>query len=318
MKVALLGASGGIGQPMALLMKLNPLVSHLALYDIVHTPGVAADVSHCSTPAQVSGHLGPQQLKDALEGSHVAVIPAGVPRKPGMTRDDLFNTNASIVRDLVHACGKYCPKAIMLIITNPVNSTVAIASEVLKLQGVYDPKRVIGVTTLDIVRANTFIAQAKGLDVSQVSCPVVGGHAGATIVPLISQCTPPVSFPQEERAALVSRIQNAGTEVVEAKAGAGSATLSMAFAGERFTSSVLQALSGETGIVECGFVRSDETDAKYFSTPLLLGKEGVEKVLGLGKMIESEVNAVKQGLPELQKSIKKGEEFVEKNPPPNV
>lgn len=83
MKVSLLGASGGIGQPMALLMKMNPLISHLALYDIVHTPGVAADVSHCSTPAQVSGHLGPEQLKDALEGSQVAVIPAGVPRKPG-------------------------------------------------------------------------------------------------------------------------------------------------------------------------------------------------------------------------------------------
>jgi len=83
MKVSVLGAAGGIGQPMALLMKLNPLISHLALYDIVHTPGVAADVSHCATPAQVSGHLGPQQLKDALEGSHVAVIPAGVPRKPG-------------------------------------------------------------------------------------------------------------------------------------------------------------------------------------------------------------------------------------------
>lgn len=317
MKVALLGAAGGIGQPMALLMKMNPLISHLALYDIVHTPGVAADVSHCSTPAQVSGHLGPQQLKDSLEGCQVAVIPAGVPRKPGMTRDDLFNTNASIVRDLVQACGKYCPKAMILIITNPVNSTVPIASEVLKIQGVYDPKRVIGVTTLDIVRASTFIAQAKGLDVSQVSCPVVGGHSGVTIVPLISQCTPPVSFPQEERAALMARIQNAGTEVVEAKAGAGSATLSMAYAGNRFVSSVLQALSGESGIVECGFVRSDETDAKYFSTPLLLGKDGVEKVLGLGKILDTEVNAVKQGLPELQKNIKKGEEFVEKNPPPN-
>jgi len=90
MKVAMLGAAGGIGQPMSLLMKLNPFISHLALYDIVHTPGVAADVSHCSTPAQVSGHLGPQQLKDALEGSQVVVIPAGVPRKPG----PFINTNS--------------------------------------------------------------------------------------------------------------------------------------------------------------------------------------------------------------------------------
>jgi malate dehydrogenase len=316
-KVALLGAAGGIGQPLGLLLKMNPLITHLALYDIIHTPGVAADISHCSTPAQVTAHLGPQSLRDALEGSSVVVIPAGVPRKPGMTRDDLFNTNASIVRDLANACAKFSPKAMILVITNPVNSTVPIASEVFKLNGVYDPKRIIGVTTLDIVRANAFIAQAKGLDVNYVSCPVVGGHSGITIVPLISQCTPPVTFPQEERSALMERIQNAGTEVVEAKAGAGSATLSMAYAGHRFVNSVLQALSGESGIVECAFVRSDETEAKYFSTPVLLGKEGVEKNLGLGKMIEQEVSAIKSAMPELQKNIKKGEEFVAKNPPAN-
>lgn len=316
-KVALLGACGGIGQPLGLLLKMNPAITQLALYDIVHTPGVAADISHISTPANVTGYLGPQSLRDALESSSVVVIPAGVPRKPGMTRDDLFNTNASIVRDLANACAKYSPKAIVLIITNPVNSTVPIVSEVFKLNGVYDPKRIIGVTTLDIIRANTFIAQAKGLDVSYVNCPVVGGHSGITIVPLISQCTPPVSFPQEERSAMTDRIQNAGTEVVEAKAGAGSATLSMAYAGNRFVDSVLQALRGESGVVECAFVRSDETEAKYFSTPVLLGKDGVEKNLGLGKMLEQEVSAIKSAMPELQKNIKKGEEFVAKNPPAN-
>lgn len=315
-KVALLGASGGIGQPLSLLLKMNPLIQHLALYDIVHTPGVAADISHCSTGAQVTGHLGPQQLREALEGTSVVVIPAGVPRKPGMTRDDLFNTNATIVRDLADACAKYSPQAMICVISNPVNSTVPIACEVFKKHNVYDPKRMFGVTSLDIVRANTFIAQAKGLDVSQVNCPVVGGHSGVTIIPLISQCTPPVSFPPEERAAMTTRIQNAGTEVVEAKAGAGSATLSMAFAGHRFVNSMLQALSGESGIVECAFVQSDVAETKYFSTPLLLGKDGVEKNLGLGKMNDYEVGLVKAAMPELQKNIKKGEEFVAKNPPP--
>lgn len=313
-KVALLGASGGIGQPLSLLLKLNPLISHLALYDIVHTPGVTADISHCSTPAKVTGHLGHQQLRDALEGSQVVVIPAGVPRKPGMTRDDLFNTNASIVRDLADGCAKYCPSAIVCVISNPVNSTVPIASEVFKFRGVYDPNKIFGVTTLDIVRANTFIAQAKGLDVNHVNVPVVGGHSGVTIVPLISQCTPPVSFPSNERSAITNRIQNAGTEVVEAKAGAGSATLSMAFAGNCFVQSVLEALSGESGIVECAFVRSDETEAKYFSTPLLLGKNGIEKNLGLGKLIDYEVNLIRTALPELDKNIQKGEEFLSKNP----
>ena len=81
--MAILGAAGGIGQPMALLLKLNPLISKLSLYDVVGTPGVAADLSHIETLPQVSGHKGPEQLGEALQGCDVVVIPAGVPRKPG-------------------------------------------------------------------------------------------------------------------------------------------------------------------------------------------------------------------------------------------
>ena len=75
----------------------------------------------------------------------------------------------------------------MGIISNPVNSTVPIAAEVFKAAGTYDPKKLLGVTTLDVVRANTFVAEAKGLDVKDVDVPVVGGHAGTTILPLLSQ-----------------------------------------------------------------------------------------------------------------------------------
>ncbi|XP_046572809.1 malate dehydrogenase, mitochondrial-like [Haliotis rubra] len=309
-KVAVLGASGGIGQPLSLLLKESPLVSQLALYDIAHTPGVAADLSHIETKAKVTGYLGPDQLKECVSGAQLVLIPAGVPRKPGMTRDDLFNTNASIVRDLSDACAQYCPKAIMGIVTNPVNSTVPIVSEVFKKRGVYDPKRIFGVTTLDVVRANTFIAEAKGLDVSKINVPVIGGHAGATIIPIISQCTPPVSFPEEERDRMIKRIQNAGTEVVEAKAGAGSATLSMAYAAAQFGFSVLEALGGVEGKVECAYIYSDETKVKYFATPILLGREGVEKNLGMGKLLGYEVDLLKAALPELQESIQKGEDFV--------
>uniref|UniRef100_A0A3B3X691 Malate dehydrogenase n=1 Tax=Poecilia mexicana TaxID=48701 RepID=A0A3B3X691_9TELE len=160
-KVAVLGASGGIGQPLSLLLKNSPLVSQLSLYDIAHTPGVAADLSHIETRAQVSGYIGPDQLGAALKGCEVVVIPAGVPRKPGMTRDDLFNTNATIVANLADACARNCPEAMICIIANPVNSTIPITSEVMKKHGVYNPNRVFGVTTLDIVRANTFVAELK-------------------------------------------------------------------------------------------------------------------------------------------------------------
>ncbi|ESO00166.1 hypothetical protein HELRODRAFT_185773 [Helobdella robusta] len=313
-KVAVLGAAGGLGQPLSLLLKINPHISHLALYDIVQVPGVAADLSHCSTRAKVSSHLGPDQLKTCLDGAKVVVMPAGVHRKPGMTRDDLFQTNAAVVRHLADAVAKFSPGAILCIITDPINSTVPIASEVFKYRGVYDPNRIFGVTTLDVVRASTFIAQAKGMKAHDVNCPVVGGHSGVTIVPLISQCQPFVSFPHDERVAMTTRIQKAGTEVVEAKAGNGSATLSMAYAGNQFVSSLLEALEGETGIVECAYVRSDETEAKYFATPILLGKNGIEKNFGVGKTIEFEVNLIKHAIPELQKNIRKGEEYLVKYP----
>merc|ERR1712133_311395 len=184
--VAVMGAAGGIGQPLSMLLKLNPAVSKLALYDIVHTVGVAADLSHIETKARVAGYVGADQLEASLEGAEVVIIPAGVPRKPGMTRDDLFNTNASIVATIAGACAKVCPDAKLCIISNPVNSTVPIAAEMYKKAGA-DPKHIFGVTTLDIVRANAFIGTMKGLDPAHVECPVIGGHAGITIIPLISQ-----------------------------------------------------------------------------------------------------------------------------------
>lgn len=309
-KVAVLGASGGIGQPLSLLLKQHPSITALSLYDIAHTPGVAADLSHMNTKAKVTGHMGPDQLSECLKGCEIVMIPAGVPRKPGMTRDDLFNTNASIVRDLATAAAKTCPKAMLCIISNPVNSTVPIASEIYKKLNVYDPNRIFGVTTLDVVRANAFVAELKGLDVATVNIPVVGGHAGITIVPLLSQATPSVSFPADVLDALTKRIQDAGTEVVKAKAGAGSATLSMAFAGARFAISMASALQGKEGVIECGYVKSDLTESTYFATPLLLGRNGLAKNLGLGKLSPFEAELVKNSIPELKASIKKGEEFV--------
>uniref|UniRef100_A0A8C9MTM2 Malate dehydrogenase n=1 Tax=Serinus canaria TaxID=9135 RepID=A0A8C9MTM2_SERCA len=283
-KVAVLGASGGIGQPLSLLLKNSPLVSKLSLYDIAHTPGVAADLSHIETKASVKGFMGPEQLPECLKGCDVVVIPAGVPRKPGMTRDDLFNTNASIVASLTTACAKHCPEAMICIISNPVNSTIPITSEVFKKHGVYNPNKIFGVTTLDIVRANTFVAELKCLQNQ-------------------------LEFPQDQLEKLTARIQEAGTEVVQAKAGAGSATLSMAYAGARFAFSLLEAMSGKQGVVECAFVRSDVTEVPYFSTPLQLGKKGIEKNLGLGKLSPFEEKMVAAAMSELKGSIKKGEEF---------
>ena len=106
---------------------------------------------------QVRGFLVKEQLGPALEGMDIVIIPAGIPRKPGMTRDDLFKINAGIVKTLCEGISQYCPNAVVNIISNPVNSTVAIAAEVFKKAGTYNPRKLLGVTTLDVVRANTFV-----------------------------------------------------------------------------------------------------------------------------------------------------------------
>mmetsp|Transcript_43474 Transcript_43474/g.68074 ORF Transcript_43474/g.68074 Transcript_43474/m.68074 type:complete len:337 (-) Transcript_43474:163-1173(-) len=312
-KVGVLGAAGGIGQPLSLLLKLNPRVTELSCYDVAPvTPGVAADLSHCSSNSKAVGYTG-DDLKKSLDGCQVVVIPAGVPRKPGMTRDDLFNTNASIVRNLVDACAQACPNAALLIISNPVNSTVPIASEVLKARGVYNPKKLFGVTTLDVVRARTFVADLKSQDVNKMKVPVIGGHAGTTIVPLLSQCEPKVTFTDDERAALTQRIMFGGDEVVKAKAGGGSATLSMAYAGAEFADSVMAALDGETGITECTFVESTITDAKFFSSPVTLGKDGVDTIHGYGTVTDYEKDLIEKSIPDLVAQADKGFQWAAQN-----
>lgn len=292
----------------------DPRVSHLALYDVQGTAGVAADLSHIDSPAAVSAHTGDAELGAALHAAALVVIPAGVPRKPGMTRDDLFAINAGIVAGLTAACARYCPKALIAIISNPVNSTVPIAAETLKRAGVYDPRRLFGVTTLDVVRARTFVAEAVGAARGSVDVPVVGGHAGATILPLISQATPRVTLPDATLAALTARIQDAGTEVVQAKAGKGSATLSMAYAAARFASSCLAALAGATGVVECAYVECHDAPggAPFYARRVEIGPEGVSRYLPIGPLSAAEQAAVAGAHGELVAQIEKGVEFVAK------
>ena len=212
-------------------------------------------------------------------------------------------------------------------------------------------------TTLDVCRANTFVAGMKGLSPKELNVPVIGGHAGITILPLLSQVGPPpvtllsllpsplplsslspppppplpspsplsplapsrsrllwpvqvpgVSFTQEELDALTVRIQFGGDEVVKAKAGAGSATLSMAYAGYLFTEGVIKAMKGEP-VTMCAYVESSVTDASFFASPCKFGPNGVEEVLPFGELSAYEKGWFDKMLPELKAQIQKGIDF---------
>lgn len=340
-KVSVLGAAGGIGQPLSLLLKLNKHVSTLSLYDMVNIPGIAADLSHIDTATEVIYHMPNSdksdkaiQLRDAIVDSDFVIIPAGVPRKPGMTRGDLFNINASICAELAESIAINAPDAFVLVISNPVNSTVPIFKEVFTKHGVFNSSKLFGVTSLDQVRANTFISQLiPGSNATNFSIPVVGGHSGHSIVPLFSQSqTPlPISIKDNEQTmeSLIHRVQNGGDEVVAAKDGAGSATLSMAYAAIKFFDIFMDGYLGNSEKKISGYVYLDESIEgarelkeslkpllekediqmpSYLSVPLTFNKNGIEKIHSewINTITEKEAEMILTAIGFVNQNIEKG------------
>jgi len=229
-----------------------------------------------------------------------------------MTRDDLFNTNASIVRDLASAVARIAPTAHILVISNPVNSTVPIVAATLEKADVFNPARLFGITTLDVVRAARFLAGISNANPSDTLVTVIGGHSGTTIVPLLSQSSYGKAVKGEAYEKIVHRIQFGGDEVVKAKDGAGSATLSMAYAGAKFTNLLLRGLNGEKGVITPTFVKSTlfaEQGIDFFSSNVELGLNGVEKIHPIGPISAEEQKLLDACLPELKKNIEKGKAF---------
>merc|ERR1711935_911148 len=188
------------------------------------------------------------------------------------------------------AIGKFCPNAIVGLIVNPVNSVVPAMCELYKKKGL-DPKKICGVTSLDIVRANKFVHEITGVPVDTIDVPVVGGHAGTTILPLFSQVEAAKSIPADQIPALDKHVQDAGTDVVNAKGGKGSATLSMAYAGAKFGNAVLSGLAG-TDTTEWAYVSTEGTPnaniLPYFSSKVTFGIQGVKQVHEIGKLSDYE------------------------------
>merc|ERR1712039_540234 len=279
--------------------------------------GVAKDLSHLERKSKVQGHVMDvgnkpiDHLEDCLTGCHLVLVPAGLPRKPGMTRDDLFATNAGIAKGIVEACAKFCPDAVLALIVNPVNSIVPAMAELYKKKGL-DPMKIVGITTLDVVRANKFVGEITGKNPNDINVPVIGGHAGATIMPLFSQDKAAATIDKEKVPDLDKHVQNAGTDVVEAKGGKGSATLSMAYAGARFGSAVLAGLSGRKR-TECAYCASTVTDLPYFASKVVFGEKGVKKVLDIGKLNEHETKRLEECKTALKAEIETGVKYAEAN-----
>merc|ERR1719382_1027212 len=204
------------------------------------------------------------------------------------------------------ASGQY-----LAMIVNPVNSIVPAMAELYKKKGL-DPMKIIGVTTLDVVRANKFVAEETNKNPNYISVPVIGGHAGTTILPVFSQDKAGKLLPAEKVPDMDKHVQDAGTDVVNAKNGKGSATLSMAYAGARFGSAILMGLSGRKR-TECAYCASTVTDLPYFAQKVVLGPTGIEKVLPLGELNEHETKRLEEVKTQLKGEIDSGLKYAEAN-----
>jgi len=320
-KVCVVGGAGGIGQPLSMLMAMDPNVDELCVYDLtiamVPAAGVAADLSHMNHKCKVKGYAFDKDDKainvagECLTGCHLVLVPAGVPRKPGQDRKDLLNINAGIAKNIVEACAKFCPQAIVALIVNPVNSVVPAMAELWAKKGL-DPMRIVGVTTLDCVRAEKFVHEITGKPLQEINIPVIGGHAGVTILPLFSQNQHSKTIAQDRIPDLDKSTQDAGTVVVAAKNGKGSATLSMGYAGARLGRSILAGLAG-TPTVACAYVKSSITSCPYFASKVTFGRNGAETVHPYGELSAYEQSRLAALLPILQEEVDAGLDYAKVN-----
>jgi malate dehydrogenase len=234
-------------------------------------------------------------------GSDIVVITAGLPRKPGMSREDLLAANANIVKTSTLESLKYSPEAIFIILTNPLDTMAYLSMKV----GVLPPERIVGQAgILDSARMRAFVAMELGISVENIHCYVLGGH-GDSMVPLTRHSNVagvPLDeiLPADRLEAIVERTRKGGGEIVSLLK-QGSAYYAPAAA---ITQMVAAILKNKHLVVPAAAYMQGEYGLKdiFFGVPTQLGRKGVEKVIEY-RLSESEKAALEQSAEAVRESI---------------
>jgi malate dehydrogenase len=315
-KIALVGA-GQIGGTLALLAGLKDL-GDVVMFDVVEgvPQGKALDIAQA---APVEGfdtsYVGANKY-DALKGADVVIVTAGIPRKPGMSRDDLIATNAKVIDTVGKNIKKYCPKAFVIVITNPLDVMVYVMQSSSGLPA----NRVVGMAgVLDSSRFRHFLAQEFKVSVEDVTAFVLGGH-GDTMVPMVRYSTVAgIPLPdlikmgwttKEKIDAIVQRTRDGGAEIVNLLK-TGSAFYAPASSAIAMAESYLK---DKRRVLPCAAMLNGEYGVKglYVGVPVIIGANGVEKVveIDLNKaekaMFDKSVAAVR-GLIDVVRKLQRGE-----------
>jgi len=279
-KITIVGA-GNVGATAAHWIATKEL-GDVVLVDIVEgvPQGKALDLSQSGPVEGFDLRLTGTNDYARTENSDVVVITAGIPRKPGMSRDDLLRTNAKIVGDVTEQVAKYSPKSVLMVVSNPLDAMAYVAK---KVSG-FPRERVIGMAgVLDSARFRTFVAEAAGVSVEDVHGFVYGGH-GDTMVPMIRYCSisgvPLEKFlSREQIARLVERTKNGGAEIVNLLK-TGSAFYAPAASVVEMVEAVIR---DKKRILPCAVHLEGEYGFKNIFVGVLarLGSDGMEKVIEL-------------------------------------
>ena len=292
-KVTVVGA-GKYGSLTAMRIAEMDVVDEVVMTDIVEglPQGLALDMNE-SRPIERYRTLvvGTNDYADTAE-SDVVVITAGLPRKPGMSRMDLLEVNAKIVKGVTEQVMEYSPEAIMIVVTNPLDHMTTLTAEV---SGLPHHKVMGQAGMLDTARFVHFVSEVTGVDVLDIEALTLGSH-GPTMVPVPSQVSvggKPLAdvLSQDQIDAIVERTRKGGSEIV-ALLKTGSAYFAPSAAAARMVKAVIK----DTGEVMpvCAWVSGEYgVSDVYLGVPARLGAKGVEEIVEL-PLTESEMDAVKE------------------------
>ncbi|HQJ78155.1 MAG TPA: malate dehydrogenase [Smithellaceae bacterium] len=291
-KVTVVGA-GNVGATAAQRLAEKALAD-VVLIDVVEgvPQGKSLDLAQAAPIEKHDAHLAGANTYEASTGSDIVIITAGLPRKPGMSRDDLLATNRGIMKNVVRQTVRYSPDAILIIVSNPLDAMCHAAME----ESGFPKNRVIGMAgVLDSARFRAFIAMELSVSVENVHAMVLGGH-GDTMVPLPRFSTvagiPITELMSPERIeALAMRTRNGGAEIVGLLK-TGSAYYAPASAAVEMAESILR---DKKKILPCAAYLEGEygISGLFVGVPVKLGKSGIEEIISL------------RLLPEEQKALEK-------------
>ena len=302
-KIALIGA-GQIGGNLALLAAQRRL-GDVALFDIPQAEGLAKgkalDIQQLCAVTGLDSRLAGTSSYDDVAGADVCIVTAGIPRKPGMSREDLLSTNVAIIRDVAANLKRVCPKAFIIVVSNPLDAMVY----AMKALTGFPKERVVGMAgILDTSRFRTFIAMELGVSVEDVHALVLGGH-GDDMVPVLSTCSvggvPVARLLSPDRLdAIVDRTRKGGGELVNLYK-TGSAYYAPAASAIAMAESYLL---DRKRVFPCAAFLEGEYGIRgtYFGVPVVIGAGGVERVLEL-ELTPGERAMLEQSLASVQKTV---------------